>query len=99
MAPAESTKPSLPLSAEYTSPQASHSFNQNLTTSPTPGSTKAKTAYLSELRGAVTKLQSEVNTFLTQKMEEDKANAAGEGGKADEKEEENYGEEVVEDDA
>lgn len=46
-------------------------------------------------------MQEEVNTFLTEKMEEDNAAdaKAGKGGKVvdEQKEEENYGEEGVED--
>lgn len=76
------------LSATYNSPTTSQTF-----THPLP-STKEKTAYLSALRKSVTQLQEDVNTFLTSKMEEDKALA---GEKMDEKaEEENYGEEKVE---
>ncbi|KAI4134803.1 MAG: hypothetical protein LQ341_005964, partial [Variospora aurantia] len=58
------------------------------------------TSYLSTLRASVTQLQGEINAFLTEKMEEDKALAASAGGgvKVDEKrEEEYYGEEDVED--
>jgi hypothetical protein len=44
-------------------------------------------------------LQVEINTFLTTKMEEDKSSAAASGKKVDEaKEEENYGEEVMDKD-
>ena len=69
--------------------------------------TKKKTAYLSELRSSTKKLQEEINVFLTRKMEEEKAAASSgiknQGGTAvdrakEEKEEENYGEEIVEDD-
>ena len=43
------------------------------------------------------KLQEDINSFLTSKMEEDKTLAASAGIKADEKaEEDNYGEERVE---
>ncbi|KAK4507769.1 hypothetical protein PRZ48_001504 [Zasmidium cellare] len=55
-----------------------------------------KTAYLSALRAKAVEMQSEINTFLTQKMMEDKA---VEAGKVDQKEEENYGEEDPEGDA
>lgn len=51
--------------------------------------------YLASLRAAVSSVQDEINRELTQRMEEDKARE----GKLDEvKEEENYGEEVVEED-
>lgn len=69
---------------------------------PPNASTAEKTAYLSELRASTKKLQENINTFLTQKMEEDKTREAREkGAKAktrDEIEEDQYGEEAVEDD-
>lgn len=95
------------LQASYSSPHppTSHTF-QHLVISPleNTGSVDGKKAYLSELRGLVTELQSEINTFLTERMEEDKkaAEVQGQGLKDSEqeaKEEENYGEENVEDDA
>ncbi|KAL2265356.1 hypothetical protein VTJ83DRAFT_6456 [Remersonia thermophila] len=64
-----------------------------------------KTAFLSTLRKSVSALQADINRELTARMEEDKAREAAQagGGKGagkgavvdDEKEEENYGEEVV----
>jgi EKC/KEOPS complex subunit GON7 len=57
-------------------------------------STDQRTAYLAALRSSVTQVQAEVNIFLTKKMEEDNAKS-GKGTVNDEKEEENYGEEVV----
>ena len=81
------------LKAEYTAPNTSRNFEQtlpscNITT------TEGKTEYLAALRGSAGKLQDEINTFLTAKMEEDKALAALAGAKVDDrKEEENYGEE------
>ncbi|OCL03885.1 hypothetical protein AOQ84DRAFT_301913 [Glonium stellatum] len=60
-------------------------------------STADRTAYLSKLRAEVVELQSSINVFLTQKMEEDNV-ASGKSAVDDVKEEENYGEEVVEDD-
>ena len=64
---------------------------------------KAKTAYLSEIRSSVKKMQGDINTFLTAKMDEDKkiASSAGaqtNGKRTDEVEEEKYGEEDVEED-
>ncbi|KAL8934830.1 MAG: hypothetical protein Q9211_005022 [Gyalolechia sp. 1 TL-2023] len=83
--------------ATYTSPSSSRSFTHPLPSSTTT-STAQKTEYLSTLRQSVTKLQDEVNAFLTEKMEVDKALAAEVGLKVDEKkEEERYGEEDVED--
>ncbi|KAH7357085.1 EKC/KEOPS complex, subunit Gon7 [Rhexocercosporidium sp. MPI-PUGE-AT-0058] len=73
-------------------------------------STASKTAYLSALRHATSQMQENINKELTARMEEDNkvaataASAEGKGkgkggGKVDEKkEEENYGEEVVEED-
>ena len=86
------------LKAEYTSPIASQTFSHPLPSTSLAAPTTQKTSYLSALRASVVKLQEEVNGFLTRKMEEDKAIAATNGTKVDEKkEEENYGEEVVED--
>ncbi|KAI9717024.1 MAG: hypothetical protein M1812_004959 [Candelaria pacifica] len=85
------------LSANYGSSSAEKAFTHSIPTLPNPHSTEEKTAYLSALRSAVTKLQEEVNSFLTQKMEEDKDAGTGSLGKVDEKrEEENYGEEGLE---
>ena len=60
---------------------------------------KETTAYISSLRNSLLEMQSDINTFLTKKMEEDKATAATNGNgfadKVDEqKEEDNYGEEM-----
>ncbi len=73
--------------------------------SKTPIPVKDKVAYLSELRASTKQLQEEINVFLTQKMEEDKAAAnataaegpeggskEGEDDSKDELMEENYGE-------
>lgn len=62
----------------------------------------AKIAYLNELRELVPHMQADINTFLTARMEADKA-ALGEGKSAadrkkEEEEEANYGEENVEED-
>lgn len=104
------------LSATYNSPNPphSHTFQQPLST-PLPAqqngdspSVTAKSAYLSDLRSSVTKLQAEINGFLTKRMEEDNKRAAeAQGGGKDaaaqrereRKEEENYGEENVDEDA
>lgn len=75
------------LSATYTSP-TSAPFTLAHTLPPADHA-----PYLASLRGAAAALQDNVNRELTRRMEEDKARE----GKADEvKEEENYGEEVVE---
>lgn len=92
--PSSSTNPTA-LKAEYTAPASSKQFSHTLP-SCTTKSTREKTAYLSALRTSVTRLQDEVNVFLTEKMEEDKTLAALVGVKGDDrKDEENYGEEVV----
>ncbi|KKA23719.1 hypothetical protein T310_2259 [Rasamsonia emersonii CBS 393.64] len=110
MAPApqpSSETPAVSLHASYSSPHppTSQTFHHPVSAPlDINGSVAAKKAYLSELRGLVTKMQGEINAFLTERMEEDKkaAEAQGQGLKDSEreaKEEENYGEENVEDDA
>ncbi|KMP05567.1 hypothetical protein CIHG_08886 [Coccidioides immitis H538.4] len=79
-------------------PPLQHTFQHQLSTSlssHTTDATARRTAYLSELRGAVVSLQGEVNAYLTARMEEDSARSARVEGKDETKEEENYGEEVV----
>ena len=90
------------LSATYHSPSnPSFTHTQQI---PTPPTDKVgdKTAYLSSLRKATSALQEQINKDLTSRMEEDKAREAGaskSNGTVDEaKEEDNYGEEVVEED-
>ncbi|RFU25727.1 hypothetical protein B7463_g10602, partial [Scytalidium lignicola] len=97
------------LSATYQSPtNAAFTHIKKLPTPPSD-STKDKTAYLSALRTATIELQEQINKELTSRMEEDKAReaagqkaatgAAGKGAVIDEaREEDNYGEEVVEED-
>ncbi|MCJ1397786.1 hypothetical protein MMC11_000982 [Xylographa trunciseda] len=100
MAPQPTSDHSPSLKANYASPTESHSFEHPLEALPVQLSTEEKTAYLSALRSSVAQLQEEVNTFLTAKMEEDKAITVQRTGIIDDKkEEENYGEEVVEDEA
>ncbi|KAI9775512.1 MAG: hypothetical protein M1839_001053 [Geoglossum umbratile] len=105
------------LQARYKSPNAEKIFDRDLggprdkateqSAAPTEQSPAVeKTAYLATLRLLVAKLQEDVNIFLTQKMDEDKATAAtgivdmgkGKTEVDDEQEEENYGEEVVNED-
>lgn len=95
------------LSATYSSP-TNAPFTQTEKI-PTPPSDKAfdKTTYLAALRNATATMQEQINKELTQRMEEDKAKEA-EGingtlkvkarGVDESKEEDNYGEEVVEED-
>lgn len=101
-----SITPTFPLfTATYTSPtNAPFTHTHQLPSLPTQ-STAEKTAYLSTLRKAREELQDKINQELTKRMEEDIARveaAVGSGGSAkgvDEgKEEENYGEEVVDED-
>jgi hypothetical protein len=76
------------LSADYASPNGAQNFSAQLPA--VSSSTSDRVAYLGDLQANLKTLQSDINTFLTQKMADDKA--------ADSKEEENYGEEVVEED-
>jgi hypothetical protein len=88
------------LSASYTSPTIPSSsplvFSSSLPALSSAPSTQERVAYLAELQSSLKSLQGQVNTFLTQKMEEDKAIGAGKGDDA--KDEETYGEEVVDED-
>ena len=88
------------LTATYTSPSVPSSspkiFTSNLPELSSPPSTKDRVAYLAELATSLKTLQADVNTFLTTKMDEDKAVGAGKGDDA--KDEETYGEEVVDED-
>ena len=83
------------LSASYTSasPSSAHTLTHALPALPDETSIPARTAYLAALQAGARALQDDVNTFLTAKMEEDKAQGAEKS--ADAKEELNYGEEVV----
>jgi len=88
-------------SVNYQSPDsAPFTWGQETDTQPTN-----KTAYLAALRQATAKMQDHINAELTTRMEEDKAREASTNrsskvkGAVDEaKEEDNYGEEVVEED-
>ncbi|KAL4742639.1 EKC/KEOPS complex, subunit Gon7 [Aspergillus similis] len=93
------------LQARYTSPQLNRTFEHAINSpapSPSDENVKVKVAYLSELRKLVPALQNDINLFLTERMEVDKKIAEAQGRQLSEeeaKEEENYGEEVVDDDA
>ncbi|KAL4876645.1 Gon7 family-domain-containing protein [Aspergillus karnatakaensis] len=93
------------LQATYNSPLLNRTFEHPINAAapnPSEQSVKVKVAYLSELRKLVPVLQNDINVFLTEQMEEDKKAAEAQGRKVSEKEakeEANYGEEVVEDDA
>ncbi|CAK3960079.1 Hypothetical predicted protein [Lecanosticta acicola] len=78
----------------YQSSTTTHTFSSELPPLPQGGgSVEEKTSYLSALRANVSKLQGDVNAFLTQKMEEDKSNERSSKKRDEEKEEEMYGEE------
>ncbi|EMD95917.1 hypothetical protein COCC4DRAFT_55438 [Bipolaris maydis ATCC 48331] len=80
------------LTAAYASPTSpSHSFSSDLPALAAPPSTADRVAYLAALASALKSMQKDVNDFLTQKMADDKA-------ADDAKDEETYGEEVVDDD-
>jgi len=92
------------LSAEYISSTGQKTFTSPLlSATAATRSTADKTAYLSDLRAKVTQLQQDINTFLTAKMEEDRAadEAAGvaKTNAAEDKEEDMYGEEDPENDS
>lgn len=106
MAAGTSSTQSNPLRAVYSAPQSTQTFEHSIS-SPLPSTDSSenvpiKVAYLSELRKLVPNLQNDINVFLTERMEEDKKLAEAQGRQISEeerKEEENYGEEVVEEDA
>jgi hypothetical protein len=84
-----------PLTAQYNSSASpSHTFSHDLPSCPTNPTTDLRITYLSSLRSGVSHLQGQVNTFLTQKMERDK-NQTSQPTRDEEKEEENYGEEII----
>lgn len=86
--------------ADYASPQSTHVIQHSVGAPDEALTTESKVAYLNKLRFTVVQLQGQVNDFLTQKMEDDKAIASKIGAAVDDKkEEENYGEELAEDDA
>ncbi|KAF2689723.1 hypothetical protein K458DRAFT_291731 [Lentithecium fluviatile CBS 122367] len=84
------------LTATYTSPTSEpQTFTQPLPAPSSSPSTADRTAYLAFLQSSIRNLQGEVNTFLTQRMEDDKALV----GKLDDAQaEETYGEELPEED-
>jgi hypothetical protein len=90
------------LSATYQSP--SNEPFTHTTKLPAPSTTKTtdRTSYLAALRKATAEMQETINEELTARMEEDKAREAAASGATktkvvdEAKEEDNYGEEVVE---
>lgn len=89
------------LTASYRSRDTEKAFESSLPSLPSEAAkqdVEAKTAYISALRSSVTEIQSNVNAFLTQAMEDEKATQPASSRKAkEEREEELYGEEDPED--
>ncbi|CCE27380.1 hypothetical protein E4U35_007166 [Claviceps purpurea] len=81
------------LVATYSSPDNKHFTVTKTLDSPPSASPEDKTTYLEALRKAVTETQEQINKELTARMEEDVARGTA---TAQDKEEENYGEEVQE---
>lgn len=79
------------LTATYASPTTSHTFTSELLALSSSPTTSERVAYLDTLSSSLKTLQKDVNEFLTQKMADDKA-------ADDAKDEETYGEEVVDED-
>jgi len=87
------------LCAEYSAFATTKNFQYSQVPLGNQPTTKETTAYIASLRNSLLEMQNDINAYLTEKMEEDKAAAATNGNgiadKVDEqKEEENYGEEV-----
>ena len=85
------------LTAEYEGPRDKRQMRHEIGVIPPNISMVERVKYLTVLRSAVVALQEETNKFLTQKMEEDNASSGQIQNSDDAKEEENYGEEVVDD--
>jgi hypothetical protein len=95
----------LALSVTYKSPANEDFSNSVPLATPPSDSVENRTKYLKDLRQAVVQTQEQVNKELTARMEEDNARATAAGtpggnsavaGVDEVKEEENYGEEVLE---
>jgi hypothetical protein len=89
------------LSVSYGSPTSKPFSVTHTIPAPTTQSVDDRTQHLAALRAAVSATQDEVNKELTARMEEDKARDAASKPSAakgvdEDKEEENYGEEVQE---
>jgi len=90
------------LSATYQSPNNDNFTHTTKLSTPPSKKPAHRTAYLADLRKAIVVMQEQINKELTSRMEDDKACEAGgvrgaSTGVVDEaKEEDNYGEEVVE---
>ncbi|KAF2130705.1 hypothetical protein P153DRAFT_203543 [Dothidotthia symphoricarpi CBS 119687] len=88
---AKMATPTATATATYTSPTSTSSPFQFTSPLSLPSSSASQTAHLSALQTSLKELQSTINDFLTQKMASDKDADAKHA-----KDEENYGEEVVE---
>jgi EKC/KEOPS complex subunit GON7 len=89
------------LRATYSAPDAEPFTYELPVPAPASASPADKAASLARLRATITQVQADINRQLTANMEADKARDAASSGKPvvdDEKEEENYGEEVVAED-
>lgn len=88
-------------SASYNSPTGKHTFNYTQSALGSQASASDTAKYLGDLRKTLSQMQPEINTFLTQKMEEDKRTAVNSslisGSLNEDKEEDNYGEEAEDD--
>lgn len=86
------------LSATYTSPSDSKTFSTPLDSAvDATSSTSDKTSYLKDLRTKVTQLQTDVNAFLTARMQQEQA--SGKSTDAEARLEDMYGEEDPENEA
>ena len=89
----------LKFTATYGSPNNGSFVAAQELQAPATDAIEDKTKYLRDLRKATLAIQEQVNKELTQRMEEDKAKEAGKATQTEvdeDKEEENYGEEVIE---
>ena len=84
------------MAADYRGETGTAEFRRSLDPIAADAPTAERVSYLGALRSSVTALQEEINAFLTKKMEEDKATSTKAQGLDDRREEENYGEEVME---
>jgi hypothetical protein len=90
------------LSATYQSPSNEPFKHVQKLPAPTTSKTTDRTTYLAALRKATAEMQETINKELTLRMEEDKTREAAANGISkskvvdEAKEEDNYGEEVVE---
>lgn len=93
------------LTVTYNSPTSTRTFSTPLpplSNSDEEPTVQEKTAYLSALRSNIGQMQTDVNAFLTQKMEDEKAAESTKPNakkSKEEREEEMYGEEDPENDA